>query len=465
MEYKTIPFTQSAFSLFLSLAEREHAFFLDSSLLMEEIGGLSIIAVEPFLTLRSKNGCITLRWRDGREETYAGDPFAEMKKLLAQYHRPKVPGILFAGGAIGYFAYDLYPYVDGQKQRAVDDAELPDCFFAFYDGAYVIDHQAGTLQMAAWGLQRSAAAVVADMVCHVQNLAGSEVAYPVPAEREHPRSFTANMTKEEYLQAIRRIKEYICAGDVYQVNFTQRFACHYEDSPLALYQTLRTLNPAPFAAYLDTGEGVVLSSSPERFLLLREGVLETRPIKGTRPRGTRPEDDAAQADALLRSEKDRAEHVMIVDLERNDLNRVAAKGSVQVPSLLHIESYATVHHLVSTVQATVRPECDAIDCIMAAFPGGSITGAPKRRALDIIDELEPTSRNVYTGSVGYISFAGEMDFNIAIRTIVVKNETAYVQVGGGIVWDSDPEQEYAESLLKARALLQALGGKLDADLV
>jgi len=269
----------------------------------------------------------------------------------------------------------------------------------------------------------------------------------------------SNFTRDGYLQAVARVIEYIHAGDLFQANLSQRLEVRLAEPPLALYRRLRRLNPAPFAAYFDCGGLIVASSSPERFLRVHEGRgVEARPIKGTRPRGVSPEHDAALGLALTESEKDRAENVMIVDLLRNDLSRVCRPGTVRVPELFALEHYATVHHLVSTVVGELAPEHDAVDLLRAAFPGGSITGAPKVRAMQIIAELEPTQRGVYCGSIGYLSVTGALDTSIVIRTYVVLGHAVYFQVGGGIVADSDPEQEYRETFHKARGLVAAIAG-------
>jgi len=265
-----------------------------------------------------------------------------------------------------------------------------------------------------------------------------------------------NFTHREYLNAVEKARQYIIAGDIFEVNLSQRFKARLSIAPYELYTRLRSINPAPFAGYLDFDEVQVVSASPERFLHLQGDRVETRPIKGTRPRGKTPEADKALADELLSSMKDRAENIMIVDLERNDLGRVCRYGTVRVTELAILETFPTVFHLTSTIVGRLKKGRDSIDLLKATFPGGSITGAPKVRAMEIIDELEPTRRSVYTGSIGYLSFNGNIDLNIAIRTFLVKGGIAYFQVGGAVVYDSDPEAEYQETLHKARALIDAL---------
>jgi para-aminobenzoate synthetase component 1 len=265
-----------------------------------------------------------------------------------------------------------------------------------------------------------------------------------------------NFTHEAYLEAVAKAREFICAGDIFQVNLSQRFETESAAPPYELYKRLRQINPAPFANYFNFDGVSVIGASPERFLKLRGDMVETRPIKGTKPRGKTPEADRALAESLIQSRKDRAENIMIVDLERNDIGRVCRYGSVKVTELAILETYPTVFHLTSTVVGQLREGKDRIDLLKATFPGGSITGAPKVRAMEIIDELEPTRRGIYTGSLGYLGFGGDMDLNIVIRTIVIKDGKAYFQVGGAIVYDSEPESEYIETLDKGRALMRAL---------
>jgi para-aminobenzoate synthetase component 1 len=273
-------------------------------------------------------------------------------------------------------------------------------------------------------------------------------------------SLRSSFTRADYLTAVERVREYIRAGDIFQANLSQRFEAAFDEPAWSYYLRLRQRNPAPFAVFMEIPDSSILSASPERFLHVDVlGAVETRPIKGTRPRGVGPEHDAALGAALTESSKDRAENLMIVDLMRNDLSRVCLPGTVRVPELFTLERYATVHHLVSTVVGQLEPGLDALDLLRAAFPGGSITGAPKLRAMEIIAALEPSSRGVYCGSIGYWSVTGELDTNIAIRTALVQRGRVYFSAGGGIVADSDPEQEYLETLHKARGLIDALGAR------
>ncbi|HET6456218.1 MAG TPA: aminodeoxychorismate synthase component I [Armatimonadota bacterium] len=364
-------------------------------------GGYSAIYTEPFEVLDS------------------GSPFDALKEALARRG---------SGGAVGYLGYELHRFLEDSPISTADDIGLPDHWLGLYDKAIVFDHHPHT--------------------------AGYSIGN-TPAKADLISSFS----KPDYIQAVERVKEHIAAGDVYQVNLSQRFSVRMEMDPWELYLLLRERNPAPYAAYINAGDFQIISSSPECFLTFDpiSRVVTTRPIKGTRPRSADPAEDRRLAQELESSAKDMAENIMIVDLERNDLGRVCEFGSVSVPELAMIESYPTVHHLVSTVTGRLRDDCDAVDLLTATFPGGSITGAPKIRVMEIIAELEPVRRGVYTGSIGCLGFDGSVNLNIAIRTAVVKDGMCHFHVGGGIVADSDPEAEYQETLDKGRAFLEVLG--------
>jgi para-aminobenzoate synthetase component 1 len=443
---KEIATSLSSFELFSLFRDRRHCFFLDSGMDPKKLGRYSFIGFDPERTLTA---------------TADVDTFAELKALLEEYQLDYAGELPFIGGAVGFFGYELRHQVELLPKEAIDDVRIPDSFFGIYDGAVVVDHLLNKVHLASPGFFGDPEKWVDETEKVILTAEGMD--FPVPhsglVDEARPK-LTANMTKAYYLDAIARIKEYIRSGDIYQVNMTQRFQCSMESSPYDLYTRLRNINPAPFAAYIDFGMGQLLSSSPERFLQIRNGKVQTRPIKGTRPRGVTKQEDSVNRQELLESEKDRAELLMIVDLMRNDLGRVCKTGSVKVTEMYHIEDYSTVFQLVSTVEGELEDGIHALDCIKAAFPGGSITGAPKIRAMEIIDEIEPTQRNIYTGSIGYIGFNGDTDLNIVIRTILQKGDTVYFQVGGGIVWDSDAEMEYEETLVKAKALIEALQAEL-----
>jgi para-aminobenzoate synthetase component I len=452
-ELKEIAWTRPADQIFAGLCDRRGAFLLDSALEAGGLGRYSFIGFDPFLTFRAADGLINLSRTDG-EEDFRGEPLTELKKLLAKYRCEPTPEIPFPGGAVGFLSYEFGASLERVKSSAADDVGTPEVEFGFYDGVIMFDSVARRMFLVACPVAKYAAVTI---FRRLEMTLAEGQRRPAPTmSKTVSNGLKAAMTKPEYLQAIARIKDYIAAGDVYQVNLTQRFDAPLTCHPYALFQKLRQRSPAPFACYLNGGELQVVSSSPERFLRVTDGRVETRPIKGTRPRGKTPEADARLRDELATSVKDRAELLMIVDLERNDLGRVCEPGSIQVDELYKVETHPTVHHLVANVSGKLRAGSDVVDCIRAALPGGSITGAPKIRSMQIIDELERTRRGVYTGAVGYLGFDGGCDLNIAIRTIICAHGRAYYHVGGGIVWDSEPEAEFQETLDKGAAMRAAL---------
>ena len=440
---------------FARFAGEPFALFFDSALKHPEHGRYAFIAADPFRTLVAKDGEITL---DGRR--FRGDPFEALRGELARHRQPTLPGAPpFQGGAAGYFAYDLCHHLERLPAPPPEDAgaAFPDMAIGFYDAVVAFDLWHRRAWIISTGHPETDAGI---RQARAKDRAGKiaarlEGAAPPPPVAISPDvSWESNFTAESYRAGVAKVIDYIWAGDIFQANLSQCFRASMpgDFDPFGLYLDLRRANPAPFAAYFNFGDVVIASSSPERFLKVRGDRVETRPIKGTRPRGGTPPEDAALAQALRDSVKDRSENVMIVDLLRNDLSRVCRDHSVHVPELCALESYATVHHLVSTVTGRLREGQGPVDLLRAAFPGGSITGAPKVRAMEIIAELEPGRRGPYCGAMGYIGFDGTMDTNIAIRTLAFKNDSAVFQAGGGIVADSDPALEYAETLDKAKAL-------------
>jgi len=457
-----IPAAPDAPRCFEPFAPRPYSFFLDSGMDAARLGRYSFMGSDPFLVLRSRGDEITLI-KDGVEEVRRGNPFDVLGELLEMY-RLDAPeaGIPFTGGAVGYFSYDLGRLIERQPDTAVDDLNLPECYLAFYDAVVASDHRENRTYICSTGLPELTEAKrqrrAKERLAELKDTVGKG---PPPGDPTDGKagggSLRGNFTHQEYLAAVARAREYIGAGDIFQVNLSQRFEAELNVSPYELYTRLRAINPAPFANFFNFAGVSIVGASPERFLKVSGDRVETRPIKGTRPRGKTPEEDKALAEDLLASAKDRAENIMIVDLERNDIGRVCRYGTVKVTELAVLETYPTVFHLTSTVEGQLCKGKTRTDLLKATFPGGSITGAPKVRAMEIIDELEPTRRSVYTGSLGYLGFDGNMDLDIVIRTIIVRDGRAYFQVGGAIVYDSEPEAEYVETLDKGRAMFQALG--------
>ena len=429
-----------------------------------DAGRWSILTAHPRLVWEATDSHWSLHTDSGVAENGDGDVLAVLAGLLRQFGLaeaieqpdPAIPP--FQGGMIGFFGYDLAPLIERLPRRSPRDSRLPDIRLALYDTAVTLDASTGRTELWAWDLTGEGRAAALRR-CRTWRKAldrASRSPRPVSGPHSSRQAPSSSTDRETYLAKVRRVLEYIAAGDVFQVNLSQQFSAQGRHDPLDLYLRLKEQSPAPFAAFLQWKDLAVVSASPESFYQTSGGVLITRPIKGTRPRGKdRDEDDRLAAD-LLASPKDRAELTMIVDLERNDLGRVCEYGSVVVREPLTIESFAQVHHLVATVEGRLRQNAGPVDMIRALFPGGSITGAPKIRAMEIIDELEPNRRSLYTGAIGYLSRGGSSGFNIAIRTILVEGDRASFQVGGGIVADSDPGAEYEETLAKGKGMLAVL---------
>jgi para-aminobenzoate synthetase component 1 len=460
---------------------------LDSAARGTRLGRYSFLMADPFAIVRSK-GTRTeyLAVASQTIRPVGADVLTEVRSVLAGHASDPVPGLPpFQGGAAGYLAYDWGRTLERLPECRYDDLALPDVVLGIYDWVIAWDHDESRVWLISTGLPEAstdgrtrraelrAEAVQARLGSRLgvsaapdeRSPAGAASglqapSYPVRGGWWDPRlEIRSAFTRDGYLDAVRRVREYILAGDIFQTNLSQRFEAPLAEPPWELYLRMRQRNAAPFAAYFDTPDAEVLSASPERFLRVDvDGRVETRPIKGTRPRGIGPEHDGALGRALTESAKDRAENLMIVDLMRNDLSRVCSPGTVRVPELFALERYATVHHLVSTVVGRLASGSDALDLLEASFPGGSITGAPKVRAMEIIAELEPSQRSVYCGSIGYWSVTGALDTNIAIRTVIAPRGRGrvYFNAGGGIVADSDPEQEYRETLDKARGMIDSL---------
>ncbi|HEV3261111.1 MAG TPA: aminodeoxychorismate synthase component I [Gemmataceae bacterium] len=461
--------------VFQSLAGLPHLLFLDSSLGHPGLGRYSFLTADPFEWLWSRGLKVFASSNHGLLPST--DPFPVLAECLARWCAEPVAGLPpFQGGAAGLFGYDLCHHLERLPRPRFDEFETPDLAVGFYDWVIGFDHELERAWLVSTGFpetaphlrRRRAEQRLREVKRHLSRgrARGSESNavpapdHPVTLSPCHPipglAGLTSNFDRAAYIDTVRRAIEYIHAGDCFQVNVAQRLLYPAVLSPVELYGRLRECNPATFAAYFDLGDFVIASASPERFLRVDNGAVETRPIKGTRARGRSPAEDQAQVEELLHSAKDRAENIMIVDLLRNDLGRVCRYGSVRVPAVCRLETYPFVHHLVSEVRGRLREGLGPVDLLRAAFPGGSVTGAPKIRAMEIIAELEPTARGPYCGSLGYLGFDGTMDTNILIRTFTVGRGWVQFPVGGGIVADSVPEREYEETWHKAEGLLRAL---------
>ncbi|MGO9922709.1 MAG: aminodeoxychorismate synthase component I [Isosphaeraceae bacterium] len=438
-----------------------------------EAGRYSILAAHPRLVFEALGSSWSLRFDSAPRETGRGDVLAILGALLDRFELAdplEEPGPCrppFQGGMIGFLGYDLAPRLERLPRRAPRDSRLPDIRMALYDTAVTVDAVSNKVELWSWDLTGEGRLAAEGRARAWRSAIGRALRSPRPgtilsSELEEAAS---PFDRATYVRSVRRVLDFIAAGDVFQVNLSHRFTARGRPEPLDLYLRLKAKSPAPFAAFLRWEDLAVVSASPESFYQTRGDLLVTRPIKGTRPRHLDPIEDERLAQELKISSKDRAELTMIVDLERNDLGRACRYGSVRVRDHLSVESFAQVHHLVATVEGRLRRDATPLDVIGALFPGGSITGAPKIRAMEIIDELEPNRRSLYTGAIGYLSRGGSSGFNIAIRTILVEGDRASFQVGGGIVADSDPDAEYDETLAKGKGMLEVLNpSKGDQDL-
>ena len=460
-------------SAFARLDAGESACLFESVVGGEKVGRYSFLGAEPFLRLEARGRNVRVTAGSSVEAFACDDPLAELERRVAAERPVRLPELPpFTSGAVGYAAYDAVRYVERLPDEPPDDLGLPDLDFAFYDRLVVFDNATKAIDVVVLarieddspaGIEQAYAAACHRIDETIERLAAPSD-WPPPADigpRHEPRcladgSATSAFGREAFLRAVERSIEYIRAGDVFQVVLSRRLEVPFSGPPLELYRTLRVVNPSPFMFYLRSPSCTLVGSSPEIMVRSVDGMVTVRPLAGTRPRGGTPAEDRALADDLLADPKERAEHVMLIDLGRNDVGRVAEIGSVELTDVMTIERYSHVMHLTSNVSGRLRPELSAFDALRACLPAGTVSGAPKIRAMEIIDELEPVRRGPYAGAVGYIDFAGSMDTCIALRTIVVKDGRAYVQSGAGIVADSVPEKEFEETLNKARGLLVSI---------
>ncbi|MEW6066868.1 MAG: anthranilate synthase component I family protein [Nitrospirota bacterium] len=465
----------SPMAIYESIAS-PNSFLLESVKGPEKIARYSFIGFEPCLVFKVKNGFFEILSSE-QKNIFSNRPISMFKKLIGTYKQSPFEHLPpFQGGIAGILSYDFVQYLERLPQNTVDDLNLPDAHFLMVDKLIAFDHACKECWLIVCpgvkdSLEREcisrdidwsekydeAVEKIQDIRYRIQDVKSKLISNHASCIRQRVSSINYEMKKNEYMDIVRKAKEYIAAGDIFQANLSQRVSAYIgKRNPWSLYKILSSINPSPFAAFMDFSDYQIVSSSPERLLRVKDRIIETRPIAGTRPRGRDSRDDELMRTELLLNEKERAEHIMLIDLERNDLGRVSYYGSVEVDELMITEDCSHVIHIVSNIKGNLADGKDCFDAIKAAFPGGTITGVPKVRCMEIIDELEPVKRGPYTGSLGYISFSGNMDLNIIIRTFVIKNEMAYVQAGAGIVADSDPGREYYETLKKAEALIKTL---------
>jgi len=453
-------------SAFLAIASNEpNAFLLESVERGEQIGRYTFLGARPYMQVQARGGNIVIQ--TGRhKELRAGNPLHVLKEILRQHQPAIVPGLPpFTAGAVGYCTYDIVRQLENIGERAKDDLSVPDCSLMFFDRLLAFDHLRhqihiiATADVSAEGPRRAYDRAVADIAALEKKLASglrSSLWQKSPARRPGKLKVHAGTDRKQFINSVERAKQYIAAGDIFQVVLSLRLDFMPEVAPFDIYRALRALNPSPYLYFLRMGGTHVLGSSPEMLVRATGRKLEYRPIAGTHPRGRDEAEDARLEAEMLADEKERAEHVMLVDLGRNDLGRVSEYGSVKVKDLMYVERYSHVMHIVSALEGKLRGDLDAIDAFAACFPAGTLSGAPKVRAMQIIEELEPTRRGIYGGSVLYADFAGNLDSCIAIRTMLMEGKKAYLQAGAGIVADSDPAREYEESMNKAQAVLRAV---------
>ncbi|WP_377863646.1 aminodeoxychorismate synthase, component I [Bacillus sp. R86525] len=417
-------------------------------------GRYNIVGLDPVAVIQGKNETLHIR-ESGKETIKRGNPLDLMQEYMEKWktdYNPEYPP--FQGGAIGYFSYDCIRYIEKLPSLAEDDLNIPDIFFLLFDDVFVYDQKEQVLWIITHYVdehEKAEERLNAWKDLWVKEAPKLTMPFECPEKKNEAVAFT----EEGFIKAVERIQEYIGAGDVFQVNLSTRQERTLQTHPLEIYTSLREINPSPYMGYLELGDFQIVSASPELLIKKQGPEVSTRPIAGTRSRGANEQEDKELARELIENEKERAEHVMLVDLERNDLGRICKYGTVEVDEFMVIEKYSHVMHIVSNVRGEVEEDKDAFDLVKAVFPGGTITGAPKIRTMEIIEELEPVRRGIYTGSIGWIGYSGDTELNIVIRTLLAKDGQAHVQAGAGIVIDSNPKNEYKESLKKAIALWRA----------
>ena len=458
-------------SAFYKLMPDNYAFLLESVEGGENLARYSFLGNQPSVLFHSKGHQVTIEYLEKGEtivQEYE-DPLSALEELMQNYrpvHNTELPN--FHGGAVGYMSYDMVRFVEELPDNTEDELQLPDCFFMIAETLLIFDHVNHQIKVVAnahidGDVDAAYAEALAKIEALVEKLTTASEVHLRSKSGEHQEGYEkiisdpkSNFTKSDYEAAVRRAKEYIAAGDIIQVVPSQRFSCPVSVDAFEIYRALRMINPSPYMYFLKFNDFDIVGASPEMMVRVEDGIVQTVPIAGTRPRGTTAEEDRELEQTLLSDPKERAEHVMLVDLGRNDLGRVCEYHTVEVTDLMIVERFSHVMHIVSHVIGRLREDLTAFDVLRACLPAGTLSGAPKIRAMEIIDELEPTRRGTYGGTVGYFSFSGSADTAITIRTAVIKDNTAYVQAGGGVVADSVPETEYYETVSKARAMLSAI---------
>jgi anthranilate/para-aminobenzoate synthase component I len=469
---KTIPY-DSPLSVFKKVYQVPPAFLLESGGAGGITGRFSFIGTDPYMCFRFDGIRGEIVRKGGAFEAAGPDPIGSLQRLLADFRVPRGPGLpSFFGGAVGFFGYDIARFFEKLPHREKQKEPFPEIFLLFVDTIIAFDHlerhadiiyhpSPEALSRTDWGtLEKEGKEKIGRYLLKLNTplSPGANESNFLP---DKTMGMEASLTQGGFEKLVLECQEYIKSGDIFQANLSQRFSFVKPDlHPLALYERLQRINPSPFSCFFDGGNFQIVSSSPERLVNLSQGILSTRPIAGTRPRGLSGRDDVKVASDLIANEKERAEHLMMIDLERNDLGKVSQFGSVQVDEFMKIENYSHVIHIVSNIVSKIKPDCAWNDVLKALFPGGTITGVPKIRSMEIIDELEPVKRGPYTGSLGYISFSGELDLNILIRSLFLNENRGFIQTGAGIVADSVPAKEYEETIHKAEALVRALQGTL-----
>jgi len=466
---KILADTETPISAFQKIGRDSFSYLLESEEGGDKLARYSFIGIDPFLIFQSKDIRIEIITKD-KKEVHKENPILYLRQLFAEFKITPIKGLpRFFGGGVGYFGYDMVRFIENLPRKAIDDLDIPDCLLVFAGTILVFDHLTHqlwiivniSLKIKEISIEVAYDQAIVQIEEVITQLKNSQSPYLEDQKEVNEKSkslpqIQSNVTKEEFMSKVKKVKDYILAGDTFQVVLSQRLTRKVKIPPLKIYRSLRSLNPSPYMYYLNYGEAQVVGTSPEPLVRLTGELVESKPIAGTRPRSKNEIEDAELEKEMLNDEKEKAEHTMLVDLARNDLGRICRSGTVRVRNFMKVEKFSHVMHLVSEVEGEIQPNKDAFDVLEACFPAGTVSGAPKVRAMEIIDELEPNCRGPYAGAVGYIGFNGNMDTCITIRTIIFKGNQAYVQVGAGIVADSIPEMEYRETLNKSKAMLKAI---------